>query len=126
MFQIVLLSVISAVIIVILKSFNSEIALLAGIACGIIILSFAFDYLSYIMQFFSDITELIGENAGLYKILLKITAIGFLVEFAAGTIEDMGLKSLSTKLVFVGKIVILTTALPIIYAVIELITGLIK
>ena len=61
-----------------------------------------------------------------YKIIFKITAISYLVEFGAGIIDDFGLKSLSDKLVFVGKVVIFCMSMPIIYAVFNLLLGIIQ
>ena len=46
------------------------------------------------------------------------------MEFAAGAIEDFGLKSLSDKLVLIGKLIIIGVSMPVIYAVINLVTGL--
>ena len=65
-----------------------------------------------------------GVDGSLFSIIFKITAIGYLVEFGAGTIEDFGLKSLADKLVFAGKIIILGISMPVIYAVFNLLKGL--
>ena len=59
-----------------------------------------------------------------YKIIFKITGIGYMVEFAAETINDFGIKGLSEKLIFVGKVVIFSLSLPILYAVINLLSGI--
>ena len=47
-----------------------------------------------------------------------------MVEFAAETINDFGIKGLSEKLIFVGKVVIFSLSLPILYAVINLLSGI--
>ena len=71
----------------------------------------------------------IGDYAELgkitIKIVIKIIGISYLIEFSSGLIEDFGLKSLSDKIVFVGKIAILTTAYPIIEKLIKTVTELI-
>ena len=122
MIQVTAISLICAIIIIYLKSVNSELAFLATIGAGIIVMGVGLTYLAEAFDFINQISQATGISNELYKIIFKITAIGYIVEFGASTIEDFGLKSLADKLVFVGKIVILTMSLPIIYGVFNLIT----
>lgn len=124
MLKIITIAIVCAIIILYLRNINNEIALLASIGAGIIILFFAFDYLTETFTFINKIIDLSGIDKEYYKIIFKITAIGYIVEFASSTVNDFGLKSLSDKITLVGKIVIITTSLPIFYAVFNLITGL--
>ena len=65
-------------------------------------------------------------NKEFYVIIFKITAIGYLVEFAADTINDLGLKGLADKLVFTGKILVFSISLPIIYSICNLLVSLLQ
>ena len=49
-----------------------------------------------------------------------------MIEFATGTISDFGVNGMAEKLVFVGKIIIFSLSLPIVYAVINLLTGILQ
>ena len=126
MVKLVAVALICAVIIIYLKSVGSELFTLACIGSGIIILSFAFSYLSQAFDFINKIVELSGIDKEFYKIIFKITAIGYLVEFGADTINDLGLKGIAEKLIFAGKIIIFCTSLPIFYAVFNLLVGLVQ
>lgn len=126
MIQIVALTILFAIIIVYLKTVNSEIALIALVGAGIILSSYAFSYLVQTFDFINKLIELTKIDREIFKIIFKITAIGYLIEFGAGTINDFGLKSLADKLVFVGKIIILSVSMPIFYALFNLISGLIQ
>ena len=126
MIKIVAIALIFTIIIVYLKSVNAELALLATVGAGIILLYFTIDYLVNVFDFINNLIQLSGIDNELYLIIFKITAIGYLVEFAANTIQDFGLKSLSDKLVFVGKIVILSMSMPIIYAIFNLLIGMLQ
>ncbi len=126
MIQLVAISLICGIIIIYLKSINSELTSLAIIGAGIIVLSFAFSYIYQTYSVLVDIISYTGISADYYSIIFKITAIGYLIEFGAGTIEDMGLKSLADKLVFAGKALIIVVSMPIIYAIFNLLSGLIK
>ena len=126
MTQIVVFTLISAIIIVYLRNVNAEMALLATIVSGILLLTVALKYLTNTFDVINQVIELTGIDKELYVIIFKITAIGYIVEFGAQTVSDFGLKSLADKLIFVGKVIILSVSLPIIYAVINLITGLLQ
>ena len=126
MIEIVLLSIVCAMLTIYLKSVNSDLFQLSLVASGILIISSVFTYLSDSYDFFSYVISLTGIEEGLYKIIFKITAIGYLVEFGAGMIEDMGLKSLADKLTFCGKIIIFSVSLPVLYAVFNLLTQILQ
>lgn len=125
MIKIVTIALICSIIIVYLKTVNSEVYMLALVATGIILISFGFEYLSEVFTFANRIMDKTGIDKELYKIIFKIIAIGYLIEFAASTINDFGLKSIADKLVFVGKIIIFSVSMPILYAVFNLLSELI-
>lgn len=126
MIKLVAVALICAVLIIYLKSIGSELFTLSCIGAGVIVLCFAFEYLYQAFDFINKIVESSGINKDFYKIIFKITAIGYLIEFGADTILDMGLKGLADKLVFAGKVVIFCTSLPIFYAVFNLLVGLVQ
>lgn len=125
MVKLVLITLICAFIIYYLKSINSELYQLALVGASIIVLSQAVLYLYETFSFFEQIILASGVNAEYYKIIFKITAIGYLVEFGAQSVKDMGFNSLAEKLIFAGKTLILLISLPIISAVFDLLKGLI-
>ena len=53
-------------------------------------------------------------------------AIGYLVEFSAGVVEDFGSKSIADKLVLAGKVIIFAVSLPIIKSLLTLIDGFLE
>ncbi len=126
MLQIVFIAIIGAIIIVYLRSMNPELALLATISVGIILLSLTIKQLGQAFDLVNQLINYTGIDKKYYIIILKITAIGYLVEFGASIVQDFGLNSLANKLVFAGKIMILSISLPIIYAIINLVTGMLQ
>jgi stage III sporulation protein AD len=85
-----------------------------------------FDYLNNTFAFFNELINRSGIDKDVFRIILKVISVSFLVEFGAGTIEDFGLKGLSSKLVLIGKFVILGLSLPIIYSVFNMFYGLLS
>lgn len=124
MIKLVILTIIFAIIIIYLKSMNSELSLLVSIGAGLVLTYFSLEYITSAFNFFNRLIEYANIDSQLILIIFKITAIGYLIEFGAGVVRDFGLQSLSDKLVFIGKIIILTISMPIIYAVFNLIVGI--
>ena len=126
MVKIVACAVVCAFVLIYLKSINSEFFSVATLGAGVIIVALGVNYLIETISFIQKLVDYSGINAKYFSIILKITGIAYIVEFGAGIVEDLGLKSLSDKLVFIGKAAIFTAAIPIIYAVFELLVGAIK
>ena len=126
MVKIVSVALICALIVVYLRSINSELYFLALVGAGVIILSISFEYVSQALNFFNHIVDLTGIDKEFYLIIFKVVAIGYLVEFGAETINDLGLKSLSDKLIFIGKLAIFSVSLPVLYAIFNVLSRLIQ
>lgn len=126
MIKVISIVLICALLVVYLKSINSELYFIALLGAGIIVLSISFEYVSQLFNFFNYLVDFTGIDKDFYLIIFKTVAIGYLVEFGAGTVTDMGLKSLADKLVFVGKLAIFSISLPILYAIFNLLLRLIQ
>lgn len=124
--KIIGVALITAVSALVLKAHKPELAFAVSIAGGVIILIFAIDSLSSTLQIFTDIADKTGIDNSLIKLILKIVAIGYLVEFGAGLVEDFGNKNVADKLVFAGKVIIFTTSIPIIKSMMTLIASLLE
>ena len=125
MVKIVAIALLCVVLITYLKAINSDLFVLALVGSGVIIFTFAFEYLAQTYTFINNLISASGIDKEFYLIIFKVASIGYLIEFSADTITDLGFKSIADKLVFVGKIVIFSISLPILYALFNLITGLI-
>ena len=109
-----------------LRGTKPELSFAVTIAGAVIILLFIIDMLASSFQIFGEIAEKTGIDDSLVKIIVKIVAIGFLVEFSAGVIEDFGSKSIADKLILAGKVIIFAVSVPIIRSMLELIGGFLE
>ena len=128
-FQLVGIAFITAVAALILKSTKPELAFAVTVAGSVILLLFVFEIFRDSLSIFGYIAQTTGLSSVLVKTLLKMIGIGYLVEFSAGILNDFGHYSLSDKLVFCGKIVVLVLAVPILESVLQLVNqllGLVK
>ena len=126
MVKFVAVALLLGVIIVYVRAVNSEFTSIALLGASVILISFSFNYVTEIYEFINKLIQLSYIDSNYIKIIFKITAIGYLVEFGAGLLEDFNLKSLGDKLVLLGKLIILATALPIIQGVLNIIINFIK
>ena len=124
MIKIIIVALVFAVTISYLKASGSDLYVLALVGAGVILFSLAFEYLVETVDFVRQLIDKTGVDQEFYRIIFKITIIGYLIEFSADTITDLGFKSLADKLVFVGKFIIFSVSLPILYTVFNLLTGL--
>ena len=121
-FKIISFAIITAILCIYFKNINSDFFILVLISGGVVISLFTVSYLSETLVFFKSLTELTGVDNGMVVLCAKVTLIGYLVEFACGTIEDCGLKGLSDKVAFVGRLVILGMSIPLFSSLIKMIT----
>ncbi len=118
------IGIVCALLIVTLKKNAPEIALVASIGAGVLLLVLVFDYVEDSFQIFRNIVEKTNLDISLLKAVIKIVAIGYVAEFANGICVDAGVKSVGDKVLFGGKVVILWLALPILTRLVNLIAGM--
>lgn len=124
--RIIGVALVTALAALFLKSSKPEFAFAVTIAGAVIILLFIVDMLAASFQIFAEIAENTGIDSSLVRIIIKIVAIGYLVEFSAGVIEDFGSKSIADKLVLAGKVIIFAVSIPIIQSMLTLIGGFLE
>ena len=109
------------VIIIILKQYKPEYALYVSIIAGILILFFAMEKISGIVNLLQSISDKTYINKTFLSILLKITGIAFITEFAVSVCSDAGEKAIASKIEIGSKVIIVTMSIPIITSLLELI-----
>lgn len=108
-----LLGIITAVISVSIRKYNSEIAFLLTLAgCIIIFLSVIFN-ISTVFDTAKNIFESASVNSSYIKILLKAIGLCFICEFAVDLCIDSGQRSLANNISIAGKALVLVTAIPL-------------
>jgi stage III sporulation protein AD len=121
-FKICAIGLLAAVLALTVKQYKPEIALLISAGAAVIILFIVADYIFEAVTVLSTLSEKAGVNSDLLSAVLKIIGVGYIAEFSAGVCEDSGNKSIGDKITFAAKIIILIAALPMLTAVIDIIT----
>jgi stage III sporulation protein AD len=116
---------IGLITIIIVKQYRPEFAIYISIIAGILILYIAMDKLQAIIALLKSISEKSGINSKFLEILLKITGIAFLSEFAISICKDSGEGAIASKIEIGSKVVIISMSIPIISNLMETILNLI-
>ncbi len=110
---------IAVIIIIILKQYRPEFAIYVSILAGILILLIAINSISGIVNLLQDIANRTNVNSEFLKILIKITGIAILTEFAVSICKDSGETAVASKIDIGGKVIIISMSIPIIKALLE-------
>ena len=122
--KIIGVGLIALIIIVLLKQYKPEFAVYVSLIAGTIILFMILDKLSGIVTIISNLSQKASMNSEFLMILLKITGIAFLTEFAVSICKDSGETAIANKIDLGGKVLIIAISIPIISALLELVIKL--
>ena len=111
----------SLIIIIILKQYRPEFTIYVSIIAGVLIIMLSIERLTGIINILTILSNKTGINSEYLEILLKITGIAILTEFAVSICNDAGESAIATKVDLGGKIIIISISIPIIVALLELI-----
>ena len=117
--KIIGIAFIAVIIIVILKQYRPEFTIYASIIAGVLILTLASNTLSGIIDMIKSISNKTNINSDFLVILIKITGIAILTEFAVSICKDAGESAIASKVDVGGKIIIISMSIPIINALID-------
>lgn len=117
--KVVAIGIVAVIIITIIKQYKPEFAIYVSIVAGIIIFFTVFDKLAGIINIINELSSKANINSEFIKILLKITGIAFLVEFAVQICSDLGESALANKVDLGGKVIIIGLSIPILSSLIE-------
>ena len=108
-----------------LKQQKSEYALYISLAAAVLILFFSVNRLQIVMETIETIESYIQVDGGLVKILIKMTGITYVAEFASGICKDAGFSAVGNQIEMFGKFSIMAVSVPVLLALIEAVEGFI-
>lgn len=109
----------AVIVIIILKQYKPEFAVYVSIVAGIFILLLSLSQISGVVNLLKEISNKANINSQFLGIILKITGIAILTEFAVSICQDSGESAIANKIDIGGKAIIITISLPIISSLLE-------
>ena len=119
--KIIGIAFIAVIIIVILKQYKPEFAIYISLLAGVLIIFLIMDKFTGIIELIKSISNKANINNQFITILLKITGIAFLSEFAVSICKDSGEAAIASKIEIGTKIIIISMSIPIISSLLEII-----
>ncbi len=122
--QIIGIGFCGVLIAIILKEYKPEYKIYISIIIGIMIFILTANNLQIFIQQINNLANRLKIKNQFIGILLKITGISILTEFAISICKDSGENAIASKIDLGGKIIIIGISMPIITGLLETLLGL--
>ena len=117
--KIIGIGLISLIITIILKQYKPEFSIYISLIAGILILYLVMDKLTGIIDLLKNLAQKTNISNSFLLILLKITGIAILTEFAGSVCKDAGEAAIAKKIELGGSIIIIAISVPILSELLE-------
>ena len=118
--KIIAIGMIALIVIIVIKQYRPEFAIYISIIAGVLILMLSLHKIGEVVSLIQGISEKSGINGKFLSILLKITGIAILTEFAVSVCKDSGESAIASKIEMGSKVIIISMSVPIISSLLEL------
>ena len=105
---------ITVIFTIILKEYKKDFAIYAVIIGGSLILFYSMETIASIINFINNLSNKSNISSEFIKLLIKITAISILIEFAVSICKDCGENAIAQKLDLGGKAIVISMSIPVI------------
>lgn len=123
--KIIGIGLVALIAIIIIKQYKPEFAIYISILAGAIILYIVLEKLGNVIDLLQTVSDKSGVSSEFLSLLLKITGIAFLSEFAISICKDSGEGAIASKIEIGTKVIIVSMSIPIISSLLEVILKLI-
>lgn len=117
--KIIGVGLVALIITVIMKQYKPEFTMYISLLAGAIIIMLVLDKVSAIIDLLTSLSNKTAINNEFIILLIKITGIAFLTEFAVSICKDSGETAIANKMDMGGKVIIISMSIPIIASLLE-------
>ncbi|MDO4485799.1 MAG: stage III sporulation protein AD [Bacillota bacterium] len=108
----------------VMKNVNKEITIYIILATVIILFLSIIDKLWEAFRFLEGIYDKVTYGKEFFPVIIKILAVAYITDFTSQLCRDSGEGAIGSKVELAGKVIIFYLALPILAAILELISSL--
>ena len=123
--KIIGIGLISVILIGIIKQYRPEFVIYVLLISGVIIIYMVLDQFTNIINLLKEISNKTKFNNQFLGLLLKMTGIAYLSEFAISICKDSGESSIANKMEMGSKLLLISMSIPIISNLLEVILKII-
>lgn len=117
--KIIGVGLIALILIIILKQYKPEFVIYVSLIAGAIILTMTFSKVSGIIELINSLSSKVSIHQEFITLLIKITGIAILTEFAVSICKDTGETAIASKIDMGGKVMMVSMSIPIIAGLLE-------
>lgn len=103
----------------ILKQYKPEFVIYVSLLAGALILTLVFSKISGIIDLLNNLADKISIHQEFITLLIKITGIAILTEFAVSICKDSGETAIASKIDMGGKVIMVSMSVPILAGLLE-------
>lgn len=122
--QVVGIAFVATFIVMILKQYRPEFSIYVSIIAGILIFAIVIVKLSSVIELIKTLNSKLGTSTQYFSILIKITGIAYLSEFATNICKDSGETTIASKVELAGRIIIIAMSVPILGALVDVVVNI--
>ncbi len=104
-----------------LKNMKPEYGQVLLMAMGTFLFFFAVSYLDVMKNLVGEITKQITLKGTYLSVLIKMTGIAYVCEFATSLCKDAGCQTLASQVELIGKLSMMVLSMPIVTSLAELV-----
>ena len=117
--KIIGIGLVALILIIILKQYKPEFTIYVSLLAGALILALIFSKISGIIELINNLTNKISIHKEFVTLLVKITGIAILTEFAVSICKDSGETAIASKVDMGGKLIMVYMTIPIMAGLLE-------
>jgi stage III sporulation protein AD len=117
--KIIGIGLVALILIIILKQYKPEFTIYVSLLAGALILALIFSKISGIIELINNLTNKISIHKEFVTLLVKITGIAILTEFAVSICKDSGETAIASKVDMGGKVIMVSMTIPIMAGLLE-------
>lgn len=119
------LAVAAAMICMVVRIYQPQMAGLCAAAAGLLLLVWALDALGSIQQTFERLAALGGLEKGYLEMIVKVMGVSYASEMAAQLCADLGENGLAAKVALAGRLCVFSLVAPMLIRMLEMILELV-
>ena len=125
MIKVGMLGIVGVFLAVQFKANKPEYGMYIGFAMGILLFGYGIHQIQAVIEQFERIRVFLGDSRQYLTVLLRVIGVTYICEFSSGICKDAGYGSIAEQIEIFGKLSVMFAGIPILFAVIEQIQGLV-
>lgn len=122
--QVIAIAFVATFMVMVIKQYRPEFSIYISIVAGILIFFIVISKLISVIELIKSLSTKLGTNMQYFSLLIKITGIAYLSEFATNICKDSGETAIASKVELAGRVIIIAMSVPILGALIDTITNI--